>query len=94
MIILMSKVVSIYHQKTCMRLTNAEWNILEKICIKEKISRKNLLENIKQQHNSELNMTSAVRLFMQIYLFTYWQNINSYPLHKIDIFHKTLDELH
>ena len=74
MIILNSRVISFYDKKTSMRLTNIEWNILEKICFFEHLKRKSLLEMIYSQHCPKLNMTSAVRLFIQLYLFYRLQN--------------------
>ena len=65
----MNRVISVFNKKTSMRLTNTEWNILETICLQEKIKRKTLLEYIENKHSAELNLTSAVRLFSQIYLY-------------------------
>lgn len=67
MIILMSRVVTLHHKKTSMRLTDTEWNILDAVCKKEKIKRKILLERISENRDEGLNLTSAVRLFMLIY---------------------------
>lgn len=69
MIVLISKVVSVYNRKTCMRLTNIEWQILNKICLREKIKRKNLLELIEDSRSDKLGLTPAVRLFTLIYLY-------------------------
>ena len=68
MIILMSRVVTLHNKKTSMRLTNVEWNIFAQVCKCEKIKRKTLLELICDSHCAELNLTSAVRLFMLLYL--------------------------
>lgn len=70
MIILMSRVVTLHHKKTSMRLTDTEWNILDAVCEKEKIKRKILLERISENRDKSQNLTSAVRLFMLIYFST------------------------
>lgn len=93
MIILMNKVVTMHNKKTCMRLTNAEWNIVEKICLREHIKRKKLLELIGGNHCAAINFTAAVRLFTQIYLLACAQNLNILPDKKEDILNTTLDKL-
>ncbi|MBR1601224.1 MAG: ribbon-helix-helix domain-containing protein [Alphaproteobacteria bacterium] len=69
MIILMSKVVSIHERKTCMRLTDVEWRILDRICYREKIKRKYLLELIEDNSMKGLGLTPSVRLFSLLYVY-------------------------
>jgi len=70
MVALMSKVVSVYDRKTSMRLTDIEWRILDRICYREKIRRKNLLELIESNRPTELGFTSSVRLFTLLYVYS------------------------
>ncbi len=69
MIILTSRVVSIHDRKTSMRLTDIEWRILDGICYREKIKRKNLLELIEDNSPKGFGLTPAVRLFSLLYLY-------------------------
>ena len=68
-----SKIVSVYGRKTCMRLTDMEWKILDRICYREKLKRKNILELIEDSHSPKMGFTPSVRLFTLIY--TYNQTI-------------------
>ena len=70
MIILMSKVVSVHERKTSMRLTDIEWRILDGICYREKIKRKNLLELIEDNSPVEFGLTPSVRLFSLLYMYS------------------------
>ena len=69
MIILTSRVVSLHDRKTSMRLTDIEWRILDGICYREKIKRKNLLELIEDNSPKVFGLTPAVRLFLLLYLY-------------------------
>lgn len=69
MVVLMSKVVSVYDRKTSMRLTDIEWRILDKICYREKVRRKFLLEMIDSNRPQKLGFTSSVRLFALLYMY-------------------------
>jgi predicted DNA-binding ribbon-helix-helix protein len=64
-----SKIISLNDRKTCMRLTDIEWKILDKICYSEKIKRKNLLELIFSNHSTKLGFTPSVRLFALLYVY-------------------------
>lgn len=69
-----NRVISLYNKKTSMRLTKAEWTILDTICLKEKIKRKALLEMIDQHRDPKLGLTPSVRLFSLLYLYSLTQN--------------------
>lgn len=69
-----SRVVAVYNKKTCIRLTDVEWRILDEICFCEKLKRKKLLEQISTRHTPYLKLTPTVRLFSLLYL--YGQNKN------------------
>lgn len=64
-----SKIVSVHNRKTCMRLTDTEWKILERICYREKMKRKDILELIENNHSTKLGFTPSVRLFTLIYIY-------------------------
>jgi len=65
----MNRVISVFDKKTTMRLTNAEWHILDEICYNERLKRKALLEKIQNHHNFSLGLTPAVRLFSLTYFY-------------------------
>lgn len=93
MVILMNKVITLHKKKTSMRLTNLEWNIFNALCEHEKIKRRFLLEYICSNHSAELNLTSAVRLFMLLYLSEKFPNIESAEKKHRDILHRALQKL-
>ena len=64
-----NKIISIFDKKTSIRLTEIEWNILDNICIKENIRRKNLLEMIYSHRCKNISFTPYIRLFTLIYLY-------------------------
>lgn len=66
----LNKIISIHNRKTSMRLTTEEWEILDTICYNEKIRRKELLELIEDNRDSNIGLTPAVRLFSLLYLFS------------------------
>lgn len=68
-----SKIVSVYDRKTCMRLTDMEWKILDRICSMEKIKRKNMLEFIEESHSPKMGLAPSVRLFTLIYIYNKMQ---------------------
>lgn len=68
MSIYINRVITVFNRKTSLRLTAAEWNILDTICLKEHLKRKHLLELIEQQRDKALCFTAAVRLFSLLYL--------------------------
>jgi len=68
MSIYINRVITVFSRKTSLRLTAAEWNILDTICLKEHLKRKHLLELIEQQRDKSLCFTAAVRLFSLLYL--------------------------
>jgi len=63
-----NKVITIFDKKTSMRLTKMEWNILENICFRERMKRKQLFEMIDRHRNRGIGFTAAVRLFALLYL--------------------------
>lgn len=81
MVAFMSKVVSVYDRKTSMRLTDIEWRILDKICYREKIRRKNLLELIESNRPQKLGFTSSVRLFSLLYMYSRPRRPSSSPVY-------------
>lgn len=80
MVTLLNKVISVHNKKTSMRLTNLEWNIINKICLQEKIKRKTLLELIVDNHADRLGFTSSVRLFTLLYMDTLHKKLHPSPL--------------
>ena len=93
MVILMNKVITLHKKKTSMRLTNLEWNIFNALCEHEKIKRRFLLEYICTNRSSELNLTSAVRLFMLLYLFEKFPSVECAEKKRRDILHRALQKL-
>ncbi len=85
-----NKVISVFDKKTCMRLTNTEWKIIDEICYREKLKRKTLFEKIKDNHNSCLGMTPAIRLFSLSY---YYLKSKPQPHKYADSVEETLKEL-
>ena len=83
-----SKIISLNSRKTCMRLTDIEWKILDKICYAEKIRRKNLLELIAENHSSKLGFTPSVRLFVLMYIYQ-----KNKPAHIVPPLQKALSKL-
>lgn len=79
MITLLNKVISVHNKKTSMRLTNVEWNIINKICNREKIKRKTLLELIEDTKADGLGFTSSVRLFTLLYMDTQKSKVRPNP---------------
>lgn len=92
MIILTNKVVTFHKKKTSMRLTNLEWDIFNAVCEHEKIRRRTLLEHICETRSHNLNMTSAVRLFMLLYLYNKSITENSNKKRR-DSLHRALQQL-
>jgi predicted DNA-binding ribbon-helix-helix protein len=64
------RVISIHQKRTSIRLSAIEWEIFEKICQKENIKRKLLLELIDLNKDENFGLTSAIRLFCIIYQTT------------------------
>lgn len=93
MIFFTNKVVTVYNKKTCMRLTNAEWYIVEKICVRERIRRKTLFELIACNHSPDINFTAAIRLFVQLYLLVCTKNLTLKPDNSQDILSFVLNKL-
>ena len=65
---LSNRVISVFDKKTSMRLAKSEWNILDNICLKEHIKRRQLLELIETHKDPKLGLTPSVRLFSLLYL--------------------------
>lgn len=86
----MNKVISIFDKKTSMRLTNTEWKIIDEICYLEKLKRKTLFEKIKDNHNSCLGMTPAIRLFSLTY---YYLKSKPHRNNSSDAIEETLKEI-
>jgi predicted DNA-binding ribbon-helix-helix protein len=63
-----NKVVSVFDHKTSLRLTEAEWHILDSICHREYVRRRQVLELLATIKNPILGLTGSVRLFVMIYL--------------------------
>jgi predicted DNA-binding ribbon-helix-helix protein len=63
-----NKVVSVFDHKTSLRLTEAEWRILDSICHREYVRRRQVLELLATIKNPILGLTGSVRLFVMIYL--------------------------
>lgn len=93
MIALMNKVITFHKKKTSMRLTNLEWNIFDNLCEHEQIKRRFLLERICENRCDSLNLTSAVRLFMLIYLYEKFPLTNRVNKKRRDILYRALQKL-
>ena len=61
------RVISIHQKRTSVRLSAIEWEIFEKICQKEQIKRKMLLELIDLNRDDKFSLTSSIRLFCILY---------------------------
>ncbi len=61
------RVISIHQKRTSIRLSAIEWEVFEKICQKENIKRKLLLELIDINRDETFSLTSAIRLFCILY---------------------------
>ena len=68
MTVLQNRVISICNRKTSMRLAKSEWYVLDRICIRENLKRKQLLELIDKKKDPNLGLTPSVRLFSILYL--------------------------
>lgn len=68
---LTNRVITIDGRKTSMRLALQEWDALEKICNRENIKRKTLLELIEKHKDPKLGLTCSVRLFEIVYMLRY-----------------------
>ena len=66
---LLTKIITVKNRKTSMRLAKDEWEALELICAKESIKRDSLIELIETYKNSQIALTSSVRLFSTVYLY-------------------------
>ncbi len=78
---LANRVISIHERKTSMRLAKPEWTILDSICLREKIKRRQLLELIDAYKDPEFGLTPAVRLFSLLYLYNTTKQ-NLWPIRK------------
>jgi predicted DNA-binding ribbon-helix-helix protein len=65
---LVNRVIGVFDRKTGMRLTDDEWCILDSICVREHLKRRQLLEVLETVKNPHLGLTSSVRLFTILYL--------------------------
>lgn len=61
------RVISIRQKRTSVRLSAIEWEVFEKICQKEQIKRKMLLELIDLNRDEKFSLTSSIRLFCILY---------------------------
>lgn len=61
-----------------MRLSNSEWNALERICSEEDFSRNKLIEIIESNNKAKLGLTYMTRLFTLYYFFTLATEPNRY----------------
>ena len=68
MTILNSKIININNHKTSIRLANGEWSAINTICYIENIKKNYLFELINNNKNSNIGLTSAVRIFCIAYL--------------------------
>jgi len=68
MTILNSKIININNHKTSLRLALGEWEAIDIICNIENIKRNSLFELININRNTNLNLTSSIRLFCISYL--------------------------
>ena len=64
------RVISIHQKRTSIRLSTIEWEVFEKICQKEQIKRRILLELIDLNRDEKFSLTSAIRLFCILYQST------------------------
>ena len=61
------RVISIHQKRTSIRLSAIEWDVFEKICQKEQIKRRLLLELIDLNRDENFSLTSPIRLFCILY---------------------------
>lgn len=80
MVKLVSRIIYLNYGNTCVRLCDKEWIALDDICKKEKVKRKELINQIKENKNSKLGLAPAIRLFTLLYYQHYFKN--SKPLDK------------
>ena len=78
MLRLINRVVSVNGRRTSMRMSMKEWNALEDVCRKEKISKNQLLGLIEESNKDSLSLTYSTRLFIIAY-FRYTAMGNIYP---------------
>ena len=71
---LKSKIIDIHTRRTSVRLTPPEWKAIDTICEKEKITRKKLFELIDTNKDSQLGLTSSIRLFTITYYKNFYTN--------------------
>lgn len=64
---LTNRIINVNNRRTSMRLCQKEWNALEEICKREKVSRNLLIEQIENNKNQSLGLTYATRLFLMLY---------------------------
>lgn len=64
---LANKIININNRRTSMRLCTKEWDALEDICLREKVSRNKLIEMIENSKNQKLGLTYSTRLFLVLY---------------------------
>ena len=64
---LTNKIITIHERRTSMRLCHKEWCALEDICLREKISRNELIAMIEDNKNNRLGLAYATRLFLLLY---------------------------
>lgn len=94
MTILSNRVISVFERKTSMRLAKSEWYILDSICMREKIKRKQLLELIDSNKDPQLGLTPSVRLFSLLYMHNLArQNSNYGYAPKSDSLFSALEEM-
>lgn len=68
MVRLCNKNIKISEKRTTLRLAEAEWQAIDDICDKERISKNELITIINANKNKQISLTSSVRLFCLIYL--------------------------
>lgn len=66
---LVNKVLFINNRRTSMRLCLTEWNLLDRICKTEHISRNDFVELIENSNRTDLGLTYYTRLFIMLYFF-------------------------
>ena len=64
------RVISIHQKRTSIRLSAIEWEVFEKICQKEQIKKRLLLELIDLNRDENFILTSSIRLFCILYQTT------------------------
>ncbi len=66
---LINRVLFINNRRTSMRLCSTEWNLIDKICKNEHISRNDFIELIENSNRSGLGLTYYTRLFIMLYFY-------------------------